>query len=91
MNFFLTKNLKLREIEDLGQKIRELLADENRTTNTDSVSRLLHEQKRKVRELLDISIIEEAAFTRSNPGGRRIIGVPDQQAGNVHEDEENVT
>ena len=90
MIFFLTKKLKLREIDELGDKINHLMKDNNRTSNTDSLSQLLHEQKRKTKELMDMIIAEEAALTRPNPEDRRIIGVPDQQAGNVHENEEYV-
>ena len=91
MNFFIGKNLKLRELEDLDKKINELLADENRTTNTDSISRLFCERKSKMRELMHIFIAEEQRVTQSSPrDGRIMIGVPDQHAGNVHEDEENV-
>ena len=90
MTFFLTKKLKLRELDELGQKINHLLNDNSRTSNTDSISQLLHEQKRKAQELMNIIIAEEAAFTRPNPGDRRIIGVPEQQAGDVHENEEYV-
>ena len=88
MNFFLEKNLKLRELEDINHKINELSADENRTPNTDSRSRLLEEQERITQELMIICIAEKATFTQSNP--RRMISVPDQQAENVHQAEENV-
>ena len=91
MSFSLGKNLKLRELEDLDKKINELLADENRTTNTDSISRLFYERKSKMRELMHIFITEEQRSTHSNPrDGRIVIGVPNQHALNVHEDEENV-
>ena len=91
MSFFIGKNLKLRELEDINQKINRLLADENRTRNTDSISRLFYERKSKMRELMHIFNAEEQTFAHSNPRDERImIGVPDQHAGNVHEDEENV-
>ena len=90
MNFFLTKKLKLRELDELCHKINHLLSDNNRTSNTDSINRLLQEQKLKTEELLNVIIAEEAALTRSNPEDIRIIGVPDHQAGNVHEHEEYV-
>ena len=91
MSFFIGKNLKLRELENINQKINGLLADENRTRNTDSISRLFYERKNKIRELMHIFIAEEQTFMHSNPrDGRIMIGVPDQHAGNVHEDEENV-
>ena len=77
--------------QDLDKKINELLADENRTTNTDSISRLFYERKSKMRELMQIFNAEEQTFTQPSPrDGRIMIGVPDQHAGNVHEDEENV-
>ena len=82
---------KLRELEALDNKINELLTDENRTSNTDSVSRLFYERDSKIQELMLIFIAEKAMFTQSSPrDGRIMIGVPDQHAGNVHEDEENV-
>ena len=54
MSFSLGKNSKLRELEDLDQKINALLADENRTTNTDSISRSFNERERKMCELMHI-------------------------------------
>ena len=91
MNFFIGKNLKLRELEDLDKKINELLADENRTTNTDSISRLFYERDSKIQELILIFIAEKTMFTQMSPrDGQIMIGVPNQHAGNVHEDEENV-
>ena len=91
MSLFLGKNSKLRELEALNNKINELLTDENRTSNTDSVSRLFYERDSKIQELMLIFIAEKAMFTQSSPrDGRIMIGVPDQHAGNVHEDEENV-
>ena len=91
MSFSLGKNLKLRELEDLDKKINELLADENRTTNTDSTSRLFYERKSKMRELMHIFIAEKTMFTQlSLRDGQIMIGVPNQHAGNVHENEENV-
>ena len=91
MSFLLGKILKLRELEVLDNKINELLTDENRTSNTDSVSRLFYERKCKIRELMHIFIAEEQTFAQPSPGyGRIMIGLQDQHAGNVHEDEENV-
>ena len=90
MTFFIAKNLKLREIDELGNKINYLLNDNSRTSNTDSISQLLQEQKRKMQELMNIIIAEEAAFTRPNPRDRRVIGVHEQQAGDIHEDGEYV-
>ena len=91
MTFLLGQISKLREIEDLVHEINELSIDENRTTNTDSRSRLFYERKRKMQELMHDFIAEEAAFTRSNPrAGRILIGVPNQHAGNIHEYEEYV-
>ena len=91
MSLFLGKISKLRELEALDNKINELLTDENRTSNTDSVSRLFYERDSKIQELMLIFIAEKAMFTQSSPrDGRIMIGVPDQHAGNVHEDEENV-
>ena len=91
MSFFLGKISKLRELEALDNKINELLTDENRTSNTDSASRLFYERDSKIQELMLIFIAEKAMFTQSSPrDGRIMIGAPDQHAGNVHEDEENV-
>ena len=91
MNFFIGKNLKLRELEDLDKKINELLADENRTTNTDSLSRLYNERRSIMRELNRIHIAEEQRYLQPNPrDGRLLINEPNQPAVNVHEDAENV-
>ena len=91
MSFLLGKILKLRELEALDNKINELLTDENRTSNTDSASRLFYERDNIIQELMLIFVAEKAMFTQSSPRyGRIMIGVPDQRAGNVHEDEENV-
>ena len=91
MSFSLGKNSKLRELEDLDQKINALLADENRTTNTDSISRLFYERKSKMRELMHIFFAEEQTVTQSSPrDGRIMIGVPNQHAENFHENEVNV-
>ena len=91
MSFFLGKISKLRELEALDNKINELLTDENRTSNTDSASRLFYERDIKIQELMLIFIAEKAMFTQSSPrDGRIMIGVPGQHAGNVHQDEENV-
>ena len=91
MSFSLRKTQKLREITALDQKINELLADENRTSNTDSVSRLCYERDKIMQELMLIFNAEKATFTQSNPrNGRIMIGVANQHAENIHEDEENV-
>ena len=91
MSFSLRKTQKLREIIALNHKINELSADENRTSNTDSLCRLLDEQERITQELMLICIAEKATFTQSNPrNGRIMIGVANQHAENIHEDEENV-
>ena len=62
MTFLLGQISKLREIEDLVHEINELSIDENRTTNTDSRSRLFYERKRKMQELMLDFIAEEAAI-----------------------------
>ena len=85
------KNVFFRELEALDHRINELLADENRTSNTDSVSRLFYERDRIMQELMLIFNAEKATFTQLNRKDRRImIGVPNQHAGNVHEDAEYV-
>ena len=91
MFFSVGKISKLRELEALENQMHELLTDENRTSNTDSVSRLFYERDRKIQELMLICIAEKIMFTHLISRDERImIGVPDQNAGNVHEDEENV-
>ena len=79
------KNDFFRELEALDHRINELLADENRTPNTDSASRLFYERKRKMQELMHVFIAEEAMTHR-----RIMNGVPNQHTGNIHEDEGNV-
>ena len=87
MNFFIGKNLKLRELEEIERKINELLADENRTTNTDSLSRLCNERRSIMRELTRIHIAEEQRYLQQNPrDGRLLINEPNQPAVNVHEE-----
>jgi len=91
MNFFIGKNLKLRELEDLDKKINELLADENRTTNTDSLSRLYNERRSIMRELNRIHIAEEQRYLQPNPrDGRLLINEPNQPGVNVHEENYNI-
>ena len=72
------KNDFFRELEALDHRINELLADENRTSNTDSRFRLLDERDRKMEELTIIFNAERATLTQSNP-----------RDGNFHHAEEN--
>ena len=91
MSFSIGKNLKLRELEEIERKINELSADENRTPNTDSYSRLSNERKSIMRELNRIHNAEDQRYSQPNPrDGRHLINEPNQPAVNVHGDEENV-
>ena len=90
MNFLQEKNLKLRELETIDNRINELLADSNGSMNTDSISGLFYDRDRKLEDLKLIYEAEKAMFTRLNPRDGQIVGEPDRQAENVHDDEINV-
>ena len=85
MNFFVTKNLKLRELEELNNQINQLETDPNRTANTGSAIRLCYERDCKMQELMIIFNEEKAMLTRSRDH-QIMNAVLDQHGGNVHED-----
>ena len=90
MNFLQEKNLKLRELETIDNRINEILADSNESMNTDSISGLFYDRDRKLEDLKLIYEAEKAMFTRLNPRDGQIVGEPDRQAENVHDNEINV-
>ena len=91
MNFSNIKKIKLEEIETLDREINHLKNDRTRTSNTNSLIRLIYERKRKMQELMRIFAAEEADFTRLDQRDGRILdGLLVQHAENVHGEQEHI-
>ena len=91
MFFFQGSNSRLREIQEIQLQLNDIGNDQNRTMNTDSLSRLFYVRKRKIQELMRMHIAEEAALIELNRRGLQVVmPVQGNHAENIHADEENV-
>ena len=91
MIFSTLKKLKLTEIEKLDRQLNEKINDQMRTLNTDSISSLFNQRNRKMQELMQIFASEESGFTQINRRDGQVLNdFLDQQAENIHENEEHI-
>ena len=91
MIFSSLKKLKIEEIEKLDRKINEKLNDQMRTLNTDSISSLFNQRDRRMRELAQIQAAEKARYSQMDRRDGQVLNdFLDQQAENIHENEEHI-
>ena len=91
MVFFQGSNSRLREIQEIQLQLNDIGNEQTRTMNTDSLSRLFYVRKRKIQQLLQEMVAEEATLFHFNQRERPILApVQGNHAENIHADEENV-